>query len=129
MKEMKNQLGIALRALRTGKNLKQSEIAKQLGISISAYSHYECGERTPNIDILVMLAKLYKININYLLFLACNDAVDGKRIKTEDIYDVFSTEVTLPEDEQKVLNMYRSVSEIYRKDILIFCQAAYECSV
>lgn len=129
MKQIKNQLGTALRALRKGKNLKQTEIAKQLGISISAYSHYECGERTPNIDILVMLAKLYKININYLIFLACNDAVDGERIKTEDIYDVFSTEVTLPEDEQSLLNMYRSVSEIYRRDILVFCQAACECTV
>lgn len=129
LKEIKNQLGIALRTLRTGKNLKQSEIAKHLGISVSAYSHYECGERTPGIDILLMLAKLHKININYLIFLACNDMIDGKKITAEDIYTVFPTELALPQDEQTILNIYRSVTDTYRKDILLFCYAAHECSV
>ncbi len=127
MIKKRKQLPVTLKTLRTNRHLKQSDIAKYLGVSVSAYSHYECGERTPGVDALLLLAKLHKIKISYLIFLACNDIADEENITTSDIYDLFSTEITLSYYEQTILNIYRTVPDIYKQNILLFCEAAIEC--
>lgn len=48
----------------------QSEVAKGIGISRSALSYYESGERTPDINILYSLAKYYDVTADYLLGLS-----------------------------------------------------------
>lgn len=40
----------------------QSETADLLFITRSTYNHYEKGARTPSMDILLKIARLYKIN-------------------------------------------------------------------
>ncbi|MGN0395031.1 MAG: helix-turn-helix domain-containing protein [Coprococcus sp.] len=123
-----NHLSIAIRTLRYNSKMKQSDIATALGISISSYSHYECGTRIPDIKILLQLSKLYNISMNHLVFLACMDLADETIISSDDVYDIFSCGFTLPEDELELLNNYRSSSDVYKKNVLLFCQAAHECS-
>lgn len=48
----------------------QDEVAEAVGISRSALSMYECGERIPRDEIKIKLAKYYKTSIESL-FYAC----------------------------------------------------------
>lgn len=50
-----------LKLYRELNNLNQSQVAETLGISPSAYNHYESGVRTPGADILQKLAVLYNL--------------------------------------------------------------------
>ena len=56
-----------MKNLRIEKNLKQTEVAEALGLSISAYCRYEYGQREPSPTNLVKLAKLYQVSTDYLL--------------------------------------------------------------
>lgn len=49
-------------------NRSQKEVANELGISISALSMYESGERSPRDDLKVRMAKLYGLTVGYLFF-------------------------------------------------------------
>ncbi|SMO33501.1 helix-turn-helix domain-containing protein [Melghirimyces algeriensis] len=54
---------IALRGKR-----KRSEVAKALGISVSALQMYENGQRIPRDRIKVKLARYYGVSIEYLFY-------------------------------------------------------------
>lgn len=60
-------LGQRLQEQRLLKNLSQKEVAKSVGISASIVSNYESGERTPSVEILIALARLYHCSTDYLL--------------------------------------------------------------
>lgn len=46
----------------------QKEIANELGISVSALSMYESGERNPRDDLKIRMARLYKTTVGHLFF-------------------------------------------------------------
>lgn len=48
-------------------NLKMCEVAKAINIEADRYRKYERGEREPEIDILIQLADLYNVSLDYLL--------------------------------------------------------------
>lgn len=56
-----------LKELRTQKDLSQQELADRLGLSNSAISMYERGEREPSLGILEMIADFFGVSTNYLL--------------------------------------------------------------
>lgn len=56
----------ALRLARGDKN--QKVVANDLGISVSALSMYESGERSPRDDLKVRMAKYYKTTVGRLFF-------------------------------------------------------------
>ena len=56
-----------LKEIREDKNLKQSEVAKALGIKPQQYSEYEIGKRLIPINYLSDLADFYSTSIDYLL--------------------------------------------------------------
>lgn len=60
-------LGQRLQQQRLLKNLSQKEVAKSIGISASIISNYESGERTPSVEVLIALARLYHCSTDYLL--------------------------------------------------------------
>lgn len=62
------KIGEKLVELRADKS--QDEVAEAVGISRSALSMYECGERIPRDEIKIKLAKYYKTSIESL-FYAC----------------------------------------------------------
>lgn len=53
--------------LRKQRHLKQTDVAKALGISISAYCRYEYGEREPVISVLIRMADFYGVSTDYLV--------------------------------------------------------------
>ena len=56
-----------IRNLREDSDLTQMELGKLLHISQRAYSHYEAGTRDIPIEVLIGLADIYKVNVDYLL--------------------------------------------------------------
>lgn len=60
-------LGKRIADLRRKRGLKQSALAKKLGLSASAVGMYEQGRREPSIPIIVALAEELGVTIDYLL--------------------------------------------------------------
>lgn len=62
-----NTLGYRLKTLRQEKGLTQKEVAKLTGTTDVSIGRYEMDARVPKADILNSLAKLYDVDIDYLL--------------------------------------------------------------
>ena len=56
-----------LKELRMKMGLTQIAVQMRTGIDQSNLSKFELGERIPTVDNLVILAKLYNVNMEYLL--------------------------------------------------------------
>ncbi len=56
-----------LRDLREDNDLKQTDVAKYLGIAQTVYSRYERGFQTIPIEHLLKLADLYNVSTDYIL--------------------------------------------------------------
>lgn len=61
-----------IRNLREDRDLKQREVAAYLNCSQQVYSNYELGQRDIPTQILIKLANLYDVSIDYLLDLTDN---------------------------------------------------------
>ena len=72
---MIKDLGKRLQEQRTLRNLSQKQVATSLGVSASVISNYESGERTPSVEILMSLARLYHCSTDYLLGIDKSDKV------------------------------------------------------
>ena len=57
--EDKMQIGLHLRQLRLERNLTQEEVASQLSLNRTAYTHYESGVSLPDILTLFRLCDIY----------------------------------------------------------------------
>lgn len=64
---MNNILGTRLKELRLKNDKLQKDVANYLNISDVAYGYYEKGERQPNPDMLLKLAKYFNVTTDYLL--------------------------------------------------------------
>lgn len=56
-----------LKQLRLEKHLTQSDIAKMLDITVSAYGNYELDQREPNLETLIKLADYFQVSVDYLI--------------------------------------------------------------
>ena len=72
---MIKDLGKRLQEQRTLRNLSQKQVATSIGVSASVISNYESGERTPSIEILILLSHLYHCSADYLLGIDKADTV------------------------------------------------------
>lgn len=59
--------GERLKELRASKSMKQSDVAKCLGISRQAYSKYETEDHEPSYEILNRIADFYNVSVDYIL--------------------------------------------------------------
>ena len=55
-----------LKSLRKRKGISQTELALKLGVSKSAVSMYEVGERMPDYEMMKAIACIFDVDINYL---------------------------------------------------------------
>lgn len=56
-----------IRDLREDHDYTQTDIANRLHISQPAYSYYENGERAIPLELLIEIARIYHVSIDYLL--------------------------------------------------------------
>ncbi|MGW4634612.1 helix-turn-helix domain-containing protein [Nocardia sp. NPDC004415] len=60
-------IGPRLRALRRERGLALATVAARTGLSVSALSRLETGHRQPTLDLLLPLAKLYRVALDQLV--------------------------------------------------------------
>ena len=60
-------LFINIKDIRSRRNLTQTEVATAIGVSSVVYSRYETGKRQSSIEILLQLADLFGVTVDYLL--------------------------------------------------------------
>ena len=58
--------GQRLKAIRTEKGLKQSDLSESLGTDFRSVSNWERGVSAPNLDLLVKLADILDVSLDYL---------------------------------------------------------------
>jgi transcriptional regulator with XRE-family HTH domain len=56
-----------LKKAREYTGISQREAAKSLKIHQSTYAQYETGRTEPNLEMVVMISKLYEVDLNWLL--------------------------------------------------------------
>ena len=59
--------GSRLKKLRLQKSWSQAQLAERLGLTKSVVSAYENGIRMPSYEVLLALARVYKVSTDYLL--------------------------------------------------------------
>ena len=72
------KIGAFIKALRKEKNLTQAQLAEILGVSNRTVSRWETGSNIPDLDMLIILAEYFDVEIKEL--------IDGERIKGPEIY-------------------------------------------
>ena len=77
--------GNRLKTLRLRENMTQAELAKKLDITKSVISAYETGLRLPSYDVLIHIAKIYKVSTDYLLGIENKQEVDLSGLSKEEI--------------------------------------------
>lgn len=63
----KEKFSDRLKSLRTGKCIKQSDLAALVGIRNTAISMMESGERGPSTEVLCALADYFDVSLDYLV--------------------------------------------------------------
>ena len=60
-------IGSRITTLRKKFNLSQSELAKKVEVSRTIIGNYERNENTPSIEILLKIAKIFNVSVDYLI--------------------------------------------------------------
>ena len=94
MENIKKIIGENITELRKQNNLTQQDLANLLVYSDKSISKWERGESTPDIEVLLKIAELFKVDINYLLT-PISDEEKQKRIKIENKRNSYKIFVTL----------------------------------
>ncbi len=61
-----------LRDLREDKDLTQEQLVRILQMHKTTYTNYEQGKREPPFELIIKLAKLYQVSIDYIAGLTDN---------------------------------------------------------
>lgn len=98
IREVREQLGIS-----------QKDFAKSLGIKPTTYNGYETGMHDPKSDILVHIAKMYNVSIDYLLGISdvmfLKDTLPSN-VNIQAVHPLLTIYESLNEDGQEELMNY-----------------------
>ncbi len=64
---MKNKFSEQLNGLRIENNLSRVQLAEKLNISVRLVSYWENGQRECDFDMLIKIADLFSVSVDYLL--------------------------------------------------------------
>lgn len=76
--------GSRIKALRLQKKMTQAELANKLGVTKSVISAYETGLRMPSYDILIQMARIFKVSTDYLLGVEAKTSLDLSGLTEEE---------------------------------------------
>ena len=88
-------IGERITQLRKQKNLSQEELAKKIEVSRTIIGNYERNLNTPSIEIIIKLAKVFNVSVDYMIGEGLNSAYDKEMINRLDELE------NLPDDEKK----------------------------
>lgn len=127
------QLAHNLRTLRKQHHLTQTSLSQMLNVSRQAYSNYETGKRTPDLDALLFLSRYYHISLSELVLgLAPTTSDSSEKIMEESVPYLCSSDtdkktgrtIYLSEEEMDLILHFRSLSKENRQIITGFLKSA-----
>ena len=74
-----------LKSLRKDAGLTQKELADKVGVTNSTISFYEQEERSPSVDMIIRLAEIFNVSVDYLLGIDQKKNINLSGLKEEDI--------------------------------------------
>ena len=77
--------GNVLKALRLRENMTQAQLAQKLRLTKSVISAYETGLRLPSYDVLIHIARIFKVSTDYLLGMEQKQEIDLSGLSQEEI--------------------------------------------
>ncbi|MCH5272683.1 MAG: helix-turn-helix transcriptional regulator [Lachnospiraceae bacterium] len=77
--------GYTLRALRLREKITQSQLAERLGLTKSVISAYETGLRMPSYDVLIHIARIFKVSTDYLLGVEVKREIDLSGLTSDEV--------------------------------------------
>jgi transcriptional regulator with XRE-family HTH domain len=93
-------MGERLRELRLRRKISQEEVARHIGITRSAYSHYEINNRQPVYETLIKLAAYFDVSLDYI--------IGGTQSKAK-------TEHAVSQDAREILSLFQHMNQEQRK--------------
>ena len=72
------KMGAFIKTLRKENNLTQEQLAEALGVSNRTVSRWETGNNIPDLDMLIILADYFDVEIKEL--------IEGERLKEKEIF-------------------------------------------
>lgn len=60
-------IGAKIITLRKKQNWSQTELAKQIEVSRTIVGNYERNENTPSIEVLIKIAKIFNVSVDFLI--------------------------------------------------------------
>lgn len=77
--------GNRLKTLRIKKKLTQQQLADLLGLTKSVISAYENGPRYPAYDVLIIIARIFKVSTDFLLGVEIKREIDTSGLTDEQV--------------------------------------------
>ena len=77
--------GDRLKELRSKNGITQTKLAQLLNITKSVVSYYERQERMPSPDVLMKLASIFHVSVDYLMGIDKKKTIDVSDLSDEDI--------------------------------------------
>ncbi len=97
-----------LKKLRESKGLSQQKLASLIGVSRSTVAMWESGKSQPSLEMLVELAQLFEVSVDYLLDVQSESTTAIPATQQSEIDKIFQG---LTEDnQQKLLELARLYS-------------------
>jgi transcriptional regulator with XRE-family HTH domain len=96
-------MGERLRELRQKRSISQEEVARHIGITRSAYSHYEINNRQPVYETLMKLAAFFDVTLDYII-----GGVDPNQ----------TAEAAAGPDSREIMRLLRDMNQEQRKQSL-----------
>ncbi len=76
------ELGMRIRELRIRMRLSQFALAEQLGVNREHITKIESGKKNPSLDLLIDVAKIYNVSLDYLIWGHRDTSVLRMRLET-----------------------------------------------
>lgn len=92
-----------LKELRLRCSLSQSELAKKMGVQRATVNAWEMGISLPNAQSLVLLAKFFKVSVDYLLGYNDSDMIDVSMLDNKGkklIYEMVTYMADIKKDDE-----------------------------
>ena len=105
------EYSVRIRKLRREQDLTQQQLADKLGVSKSAVSMYERGERRPNFEVADSLAAYFDCSIGYISGSSDLRGSYPRAYPCPDEDNVDKKEADLDPSERQVLEAYRRASD------------------
>lgn len=99
---MIDEFPLRLRRIRHSLALQQEQVAKQIGVSHSTISTYENNTRQPSLEILVRLARLYRVSTDYMLGLSDVITVDLSGLTNDEVNLILALVSTMTKKNEEL---------------------------